>query len=183
MERVYKAPVPIGNFVVRDSPPSENGLFVVDDAGKETRISDPIWHLGNAVRAGVNGASDASDIVEFLDRNGVLQEAIIPHEDLLNHPGKVFEKLARCNFAVPELVPSHRNQPRRNLLISYLAQCRRSPAKKYLLADRMGWHVVDDDWSFVIGSEVISADPSKGLKLSGPISQHLEKFGQHGTLG
>jgi len=79
----------VNNVVVRN-----DGLFETDHNGDETRICDPIWHLGNAVRT---DGRDASDIVEFLDRTGAKQETIIPHIDAVNRPGKVFDVLAYHN--------------------------------------------------------------------------------------
>jgi hypothetical protein len=169
MEHEHETVSPNGNFVVR-----QDSLFKIAGAGTEISISDPIWHLGNAVR--VDG-SGASDVVEFLDRNGALQQAIIPHADAVNHPGKVFDTLADRNFAVPELEPG-RDQPLRDQITSYLAECRRSPNLTFLLAHRMGWH----GSSFVIGNDVISTAASQAVKLTGPISQYAEKFGKGGSL-
>ena len=172
MDGNYKQPersASASNFEVR-----EDGLFETDDAGRENRICDPIWHLGNAVRADGSGASD---VLKFLDRKGVRQEVIILHAEAVNHPRKVFDTLADRNFAVPELEPG-RDQPLRDQITSYLAEFRGSPKLTFLLAHRMGWH----GSSFVIGRDVISTDASQALKLTGPISQYAEKFGQGGTL-
>jgi putative DNA primase/helicase len=172
MDENYKQPersASASNFEVR-----EEGLFETDDAGRENRICDPIWHLGNAVRADGSGASD---VLKFLDRKGVQQEVIILHAEAVNHPRKVFDTLADRNFAVPELEPG-RDQPLRDQITSYLAESRGSPKLTFLLAHRMGWHGA----SFVIGHDVISTDASQALKLTGPISQYAEKFGQGGTL-
>ena len=152
----------------------KDGLFAIDDAGIETRVSDHVQHLGNAVD--VEG-TDASDIVEFMDRKGDPREAIIPHVDAINYPKKVFDTLANKNFAVPSL----KQQTVRDLLIAYLDESRASPAQEFLLAKRMGWH--DHESSFVIGGEVISADACRGIRLSGPISRYVEKFGTDGSLG
>ena len=92
----------------------------------------------------------------------------------------MFDTLAKRYFAVPELEGGRRDQPRRAQISSYLAQCRRSPAREFLLVSRIGWH--DHDSSFVIGNDVISTEASKGIKLTGPISQYAEKFGQGGSL-
>jgi putative DNA primase/helicase len=156
--------VPASNFEAR-----KDGLFETDHAGHETRICDPIWHLGIGVRA--DDKNGACDIVEFLDRSGQRKSAIIPLVDTVNHPRKVFDVLADHNFAVPEL-ESGPGQRRRKKILAYLAERRAAPARWFVLADRMGWH----DASFVIGNDVISTDPSKGLKLTGPISQYAKKF-------
>jgi hypothetical protein len=169
MEHEHETVSPNGNFVVR-----QDSLFKIGSVGTEISISDPIWHLGNAVRADGSGASD---VLEFLDRRGARQQVIIPHADAINHPSKVFDALADRNFAVPELQPG-RDQPVRDLITSYLAECRGSSKVTFLLAHRMGWH----GSSFVIGNDIISTDTSQALKLTGPISQYAGKFDQGGTL-
>jgi putative DNA primase/helicase len=163
-------PASSSSFVVRT-----RGLYDRDQSGgHEQRICDRIWHLGNAARA---DSTDASDVVEFIDRVGARQQAIIPHRDALNHPARIFEQLAYENFAVPELEPG-RKQPLRDKLAKYLAEGRASPKQQFLLADRMGWH----GSSFVIGYDVISHESSKGLKLTGPICRYAQRFGQGGNL-
>jgi hypothetical protein len=179
MEHERETHSPNGNFVVRQDGlfafvVRQDGLFAIDGGKAEISISEPIWHLGNAVRADGSGASD---VLEFLDRKGTLQQVIIPHADAVNHPSKVFDILADRNFAVPELQPG-RHQPLRDQITSYLAECRGSPKLTFLLAHRMGWH----GSSFVIGNDVISTDTPQALKLAGPISQYAGKFGQGGTL-
>jgi hypothetical protein len=127
MEQDLEAQVRNSNFVVRED--GEKGLFAVDDAGNETRISNAIWHLGNAVRA--DGSGGASDVIRFVDRNGAPQEVIIPHKDSFE-AWKMFETLLDRNFAV------FTSKGGRYQLKSYLEECRQSPNKTYLLADRMG---------------------------------------------
>ena len=84
MDENYKQPersASASNFEVR-----EDGLFGDRRRGDgENRICDPIWHLGNAVRADGSGASD---VLKFLDRQGVRQEVIILHAEAVNHPGR-----------------------------------------------------------------------------------------------
>jgi hypothetical protein len=167
MEHDPEAQVRNSNFVVREC--GEKGLFAVDDAGNETRISDAIWHLGNAVRADGSGASD---VIRFVDRDGATQEVIIAHKDCSFEARKMFETLLDRNFAVPT------SKEGRDQLKSYLEERRQSPDKTYLLAHRMGWH----GSSFVIGNDVISTDRSKGIKLDGPISKYAKKFDHAGTL-
>src|SRR6266850_2997422 len=98
----------------------------------------------------------------------------------VNHPGKVFDMLAKKYFAVPELELGRHHQPRRVQIVSYLDRCRRSPAREFLLVRRKGRH--HHDSSFVIGNEVIPTEAAKRIKLTGPISQYAEKFGQGGSL-
>jgi putative DNA primase/helicase len=145
------------------------GLFAIDHEGKETPICDAIRHIGNAARADSGGAAD---IVEFRDRTGVLREAVLLHKDSVLNTRKMLESLADQNFAVPE------PKAEREQLVSYLAECRRSPKHTFLLVQRMGWH----GDSFVIGNDVITTAGAVGVRLDGPLSREVEKFGQNGSL-
>jgi putative DNA primase/helicase len=170
MVQDLEKPVRNTNFVIRDDEEDgEYGLFAVDDAGDETRISDPIWHLGNASRA---DGSSSSDVIRFRDRDRKFAEIIIPHKDSIIETRKMFYALADKKFAVPT------SKERRDQLASYLGERRQSPDKTFLLAERMGWH----GSSFVIGRDVISTDRSKGIKHDGPITKYAVKFGKDGTL-
>ena len=163
MEQRRHEPQSIGKFTAHTE-----GLFV-DNGGTAKRISDAIWHIGNAVRDDGGGAAD---IVGFVDRNGASREIVIPHKDSVLRAGKMLEYLVDQNFAVPEAKAD------RALLASYLAELRQSQSRKFLLVRRMGWHGA----SFVIGADVISADAAVGIRLDGPLSRVIEKFGQGGLL-
>jgi putative DNA primase/helicase len=153
----------------RNFDPRTDGLFATNDQGKETRICDAIWHIGNAARA---DGSDAADIVKFLDCTGSSKEIVLPRRDSAVNTTRMFEKLANYNFDVPQSKGS------RNQLVSYLVECRRSPERSFLLVHRMGWH----GDSFVIGKDVIAADATVGVRLDGSLSREVEKFGQGGKL-
>src|SRR4051794_18996382 len=76
----------------------DEGGFLVDEFGAETKICDWIRHVGNGLRADNSGAAD---IIAFHDRSGRSGEVMIAHMDLVNDSKKLFAGLADHNYSVP----------------------------------------------------------------------------------
>lgn len=169
-EKTIEEPGQAAGFEAR-----KDGLFVTGPRGNQTRICDPIWHLGIGVRD--DNEKGACDLIKFIDRKRVCKTVTIPLADAVNHPKKVFDVLADHNFAVPQLQPGT-NQPLRDAITAYLAECRAAPERWFLLADRMGWH----GSAFVLGNHVITTDTSKALMLTSPIAAYAKRFTSHGDL-